>query len=170
MRRLVVAVVAGAALVGGAAYALWPGRAEQPAAQATKPVAELPPAEQLDMRDLVAPGPVLGLSDRAKSLDGERVRMVGFMAHMEDPPAGGFYLVPLPVLADEAGGGTADLPPQSVLVVSRAAAGQRIPFIEGRLEVTGTLELGSRTEQDGRVTHIRLHLDGPPNPNTRDKP
>lgn len=172
MRRSVVAVVAGAVLVGAGAYAIWPRRAAEPvsAAQAVEPAAQVPPAETLDLREIFEPGPVLEPSARATRLAGKRVRMVGFMAHMELPPKGAFYLVPRPVHADEAGGGTADLPPQTVLVISRSAAGRQVPHIEGAVEVTGTLELGNRADEEGRVSAIRLVLDGPPLSKTREEP
>src|SRR5688572_16202990 len=122
MRRTVVAVLSGTALVVVGAYALWPRSSAEPvaAAQPTEPAAALPDAERLELRELLDPGPVLRPSAKATSLTGKRVRMVGYMAQMELPPKGGFYLVPRPLHADEAGGGTADLPPQSVLVVSRS--------------------------------------------------
>jgi len=171
MRRSVVAIIGGIAVVGGGAYAMWPRRtAEVPAAQATEPAARFPAAELLEFGEILEPGPVLEPSAKVTGLAGKRVRMVGFMAHMEHPPKGAFYLVPRPLHADEAGGGTADLPPQSVLVVSRSAAGQKLPFIEGALEVTGTLELGNRADEDGRVSAIRLVLDGPPHSKAREKP
>ncbi len=172
MRRTIVAIIAGAALVGGGAYALWPRRSPDPVppAQATEPAARAPAADRLELREIFEPGPTLRPSAKATSLVGKRVRMVGFMAHMEAPPTGGFYLVPRPVYADEAGGGTADLPPQSVLVVSRSAAGRKLPYIEGAVEVTGTLELGNRADEDGRVSAIRLVLDGPPLSKTREEP
>lgn len=107
---------------------------------------------------------------KATRLVGKRVRMVGFMARMEISPTGAFYLVPRQVHSDEAGGGTADLPPQSVLVISPSAAGQRVPHIEGPVEVTGTLELGNRADEDGRVSAIRLILDDPPPSKTRERP
>jgi hypothetical protein len=172
MRRTVVAVLSGTALVGIGAYALWPRSSAEPvaAAQTTKSAAALPDAERLELRELLDPGPVLKPSAKATSLTGKRVRMVGFMAQMELPPKGGFYLVPRPLHADEAGGGTADLPPQSVLVVSRSTAGQTVPFIRGALEVTGILELGNRADADGRVSAIRLILDGAPLSNPRGEP
>jgi hypothetical protein len=171
MRRSIVAVIVGAAVVGGGAYAIWPRRSAEPVlpAQATEPAAPAA-AEKLDQREIFEPGPVLRPSAKATRLVGKRVRMVGFMARMEVPPKGGFYLVPRPVHADEGGGGTADLPPQSVLVVSRSAAGQELPHIEGAVEVIGTLELGNRADEDGRVSAIRLVLDGPPLSKTREEP
>ena len=94
-------------------------------------------------------------------LNGKRVRLIGFMAQMETPPIGAFYLCPRPVTCDEAGGGTADLPPESVFVIVRSLTGKEVPFIPRAVEVTGLLEVGNRQEADGRVSFIRLVLDGP---------
>ena len=172
MRRSLVAIVVGAAVVGGGAYALWPRRSAEHAAVAlvVEPAGEARAAEHLDLREIFEPGPVLEPTAKATRLVGKRVHMVGFMARMELSPVGAFYLVPRQVHADEAGGGTADLPPQSVLVISPSAAGHRVPHIEGPVEVTGTLELGNRADDDGRVSAIRLILDDPPPSKTRERP
>jgi hypothetical protein len=142
-------------------------RADVPARAPEKSAVIPEPAETLELRELLEPGPVLKPSVRTTALAGRRVRMVGFMAQMELPPKGGFYLVPRPVRCDEAGGGTADLPPDNVLVMARSAAGETISFMDGALEVTGVLEVGNRADADGRVSAIRLLLDGPPGEKVR---
>jgi len=82
------------------------------------------------------------------------------MVEMEVPPRGSFYLVPRPLLADESGGGTADLPPHAVrVVVVRSSPGEVIPFVARPIEVTGVLVLGNAVDEDGRVSAIRLVLD-----------
>ena len=98
---------------------------------------------------------------RLLSLNGKRVRLVGFMAQMEQPPLGGFYLCPRPITCDEEGAGTADLPAESVLVIMRAQNGKVVSFRPGVLEATGILEVGNREDADGRVSFVRLVLDGP---------
>jgi hypothetical protein len=162
MTRAVLAVVA-TVVLGGSAW--WIGsRSEsgQPAvAPRALPVPARPTGEKLEFRELLDPGPELKPSARALALAGKRVRMVGFMAEMELPPRGGFYLVPGPMKVDEAGGGTADLPLQAVRVVSPSAAGSVAAHQDGPLEVTGILELGSTEDADGRVSSIRVLLDGP---------
>jgi hypothetical protein len=121
-----------------------------------------PAPADLEFRELLAStGQGLRPSERAASLEGRRVRMVGFMAHMEVAPRGAFYLTPRPVSCDEAGAGNADLPPEAVYVVVRSAGGEEIEFTPRVLEVTGRLEVGNRVEADGRVTHLRLVLDRP---------
>jgi hypothetical protein len=106
-------------------------------------------------------GEALRPSSRAAALAGRRVRLDGFMARMEDPPRGGFWLVPRPLECDESGDGTGDLPPDAVFVVVRSAAGREVAFRSGALSVTGILELGPRADGQGRVSSIRIVLDGP---------
>jgi hypothetical protein len=98
-------------------------------------------------------------SAKLSGLNGKRVRIIGFMAQMELPPKGAFYLVPRPVVCDEAGGGTADLPPENVLVIVPSLRGKIIDFTPWLLEATGILEIGNKTDADGRVSAIRLFLD-----------
>jgi len=100
-------------------------------------------------------------SAKLLGLNGRRVRLIGFMAQMEQPPSGAFYLCPRPVFADESGGGTADLPVGSVRVIVRSAKGKKFPFIARAIEVTGILEVGAQADEDGTVSSIRLILDAP---------
>ena len=100
-------------------------------------------------------------SAKLLGLNGRRARLVGFMAQMEEPPKGAFYLCPKPVYADESGGGDADLPVGSVRVILRSAKEKKIPFIARPIEVTGILEVGAKAEEDGTVSSIRLILDAP---------
>ncbi len=124
--------------------------------------AKASPAADLSFAELFdgGPGP-LRPSERLLSLAGRRVRMVGFMAHMEDPPAGAFWLVPRPVACDESGGGVGDLPPDAVRVVVRSAAGTPVGFVPGALAVTGLLELGNAADAEGHVSALRIVLDRP---------
>jgi hypothetical protein len=94
-------------------------------------------------------------------LNGKRVRLSGFMVKMELPSKGAFYLAATPIFCDEAGGGTADLPPETVRVTVRSAGGAEVPFMPGPLEVSGVLEVGNQTDEDGRVSAVRLTLDRP---------
>jgi len=103
----------------------------------------------------------LKLSPMLLGLNGKRVRLVGFMAQLETPPTGAFYLCPRPITCDEEGAGTADLPPESVFVIARSWSGKAFPFSPRALEVTGILEVGNLQDEDGRVSFIRLILDGP---------
>ena len=63
-----------------------------------------PAAETLAFRDFFERGTsALEPSAKLLALDGKRVRIVGFMAQMEEPPRGAFYLCSRPVLAAEGG-------------------------------------------------------------------
>lgn len=161
MKSVLLAFGVGASLLAGA-VALWPRRAPEPAIATTAvpPASPEAPIDELALEGLIANGPRLAPSVRALALDGKRVRLVGYMARMEDPPRGGFYLVPRPLFCDESGGGTGDLPPASVLVQGAAADDTVVPFAPGALAVTGIFEVGNRAGADGRVSSFRLRLDG----------
>ena len=119
------------------------------------------PAQDLAFREFFEPtSRELRPSARLLSLEGRRVRLVGFMTRSEEPPAGGFFLCPFPVVATEAGGGTADLPPETVFVVVPSAAGREIPWTPRPVAAEGVLELGSRAGENGQVSSIRVVLDG----------
>jgi len=121
------------------------------------PVAEPVP---LAFTELVRPtSTALVPTQKLLSLKGKRVRLTGFMAKMEYPSKGAFWLTQSPVVCDEAGAGTGDLPPNAVFVVVRSLAAENVPFTPRPLEVTGVLDVGYRAEPDGRATHIRLILD-----------
>jgi hypothetical protein len=136
--------------------------APAPSTAAASPTAAAPPAAApraipLSFADIFdADAPTLAPSAKLRALDGKRVRLVGFMASMEDPPPGGFWLTSRPVHCDESGGGTADLPPDAVFVVLRSAAatGATVAHRPGALAATGILRL--------EPSAIQLLLDGPP--------
>jgi hypothetical protein len=92
---------------------------------------------------LVATGRGLGPSEVATASLGKRVRIEGFMALIENPPLGGFWLCPNQVFQDESGGGTGDLPPNAVFVVVRGAGKKPIAHLAGRLAVSGILSIKS---------------------------
>jgi hypothetical protein len=120
------------------------------------PAIAVAPAASLAFGEMLEGGERLALSRRVLDLAGKRVRLVGFMAQMELPPRGGFYLTARPVHCDEAGGGTADLPPESVRVVVRSAKGDEVAFLRGPLEITGELEVGNAVDDEGRVSAFRV--------------
>jgi len=116
-----------------------------------------PSATPLDFREFFAGGEgELKPSAKLLGLAGRRVRLIGFMARMEEPPDGAFYLCPRPVVCDESGGGTGDLPVEAVLVMVPSARGRKVPFVNRAVEVTGILSVGS----DGAGSWpLRLQLD-----------
>jgi hypothetical protein len=112
----------------------------------------------LNFSELLVPGSQPPqLSPTLLSATGKRVRMVGFMAHLEQAPRDAFYLTKRPVSCDEMGAGTGDLPIDSVRV-NIVPAPKEVAFVPGPIEVTGVLEVGRREETDGAVSHIRLVL------------
>ncbi len=128
-----------------------------------------PKAEPLAFGEFFVPSPrELRPSPRLQALDGRRVRLTGFVVKMEDPPRGAFYLAPRPIECDESGAGTGDLPPEAVRVVVRSRPGEVVPWIPRPVEVTGVLELGPQSDEEGRVSSIRIVLDrGGPKPGRR---
>lgn len=98
-------------------------------------------------------------SDKARQLDGKLVRILGFMIHQDEALNGVLMLAPFALSTNEAEYGLCDdLPPAIVFVTVPKSRDARVPFTPGPLVLTGTLELGARTEADGRVSYIRLQL------------
>jgi hypothetical protein len=123
------------------------------------------------LSELVESGPAgLGPSVKARAHAGRRVRLVGFMAHMEEPQVGAFWLAPHPVECDEGGGGTGDLPPEAVRVVVRSRPAEAVEHLEGPIAVTGVLEVGNQPDAGGRVSAFRLLLDAPDQPSVSPPP
>ena len=114
-----------------------------------------------ELLDPIGPG-WLEYSARLRSLEGRRVRLRGYMVAREAPPPGTFLLTAFPMQLHESEYGLADdLPPATVLVEAPAWRGWPVPHRSGPITVTGVLQLGNREEPDGRVSSIRLVLDGP---------
>jgi hypothetical protein len=98
-------------------------------------------------------------SQRVQQLAGKRVRVEGFMARMEQPPKGAFWLCRKPLEIDEGGGGTGDLPVESILVVLTPQGEQEAPPLRGPLLVEGRLEVGRKQAPDGTLSLFRIVLD-----------
>ena len=102
----------------------------------------------------------LELTEKLRSLDGERVRILGYMAQEETPLPGQFLLAPIPVQIHSHDNSLADdLPASTLHVVSPAHRGEAVPFTPQLLLLTGVLEVGNRAETGGRVSIARLTLD-----------
>jgi len=114
---------------------------------------------RLTFRDLAPASPKQRFSEQVLALNGRRVRLTGYMAQSEQPLEGAFFLCPVPTFLDEGGGGTGDLPPDSVRVTVPSLAGRPVPFAARPVEVTGRLDLGYRDEPDGQVSWVRLTVD-----------
>lgn len=114
---------------------------------------------QLSFGDLFAKGPELRPSQRVEQLAGKRVRVDGFMAHLEQAPKGAFWLCRTPLEIDEGGAGTGDLPVESILVVLTPPSDRRVPPLRGPLRVEGKLEVGRKEAPDGTLSLFRIVLD-----------
>jgi len=99
-------------------------------------------------------------TEKLLSLDGRRVRIVGYMVQQETPVEGVFILSPLPVLIGDADESLSDdLPPSAMFVHIPSGVPQHVPFTPGLISLNGTLGIGPREEAEGRVSSIRLMLD-----------
>lgn len=130
-------------------------------------IKNLPPAPEgvvhLKFSDFFAsPAGPRGLEYSAaiKRLDGQRVRILGFMVKQTRPAPGSVLLTPYAAATHEGEYGLCDdLPPATLFVQVPKYADLAVPFTPGPLLLTGKLELGPRQETDGRVSHVRLVLD-----------
>lgn len=99
-------------------------------------------------------------SEKLLALNGKPVRLLGYMVRDETQGAGHFLFSPLPVsLGDEDESLSDDLPPTAVTVHLQGAGKQIVPWVDGLIQLTGTLEVGALDEGDGRVSSVRLMLD-----------
>ncbi|HUS35508.1 MAG TPA: hypothetical protein VM680_09180 [Verrucomicrobiae bacterium] len=102
----------------------------------------------------------LPVSQKAKSLDGKRVRILGHVVRREENAGGTFLLAPLPVqLHDEHYGLADDLPPTTVFVSAAPKSKNVLPYKRGLVLVTGTFRVGNREEADGRISTFRIEAD-----------
>jgi len=120
-------------------------------------------AAKLDLAKLyVTNGASVRVAPDVEALAGRCVRVVGFMARMEEPPRSALYLTRAPVEAEEGGGGTGDLPPGALRVEVPRFTGQEIEWIPGAIEVTGVLRVGRAEDDAGRVSWLRVVVDDLP--------
>jgi len=135
-------------------------------------VSKLPPP-LLGITDLkfneffVLPIGPLGLEPTEKllSLDGKRVRLLGYMVRQEQAPVASFLFTAIPMQIHEHDNALADdLPPAIVRVKVPTCQDKPVPFVRDLLALTGTLHLGNSAEADGRATFVRMDLDPPKRP------
>ena len=103
----------------------------------------------------------LEYTDALRRLDAGRVCIEGYMVRQCEPTVGMFLLSPVPVTLHEHEYGLCDDLPASTLhvLLPRSSASRRPAFTPVRLQLTGTLRVGSREEADGRISVARLELD-----------
>lgn len=153
---------------------------------------ELPPlpdgVKELNFRDFYKM-PVgdygLEMTEKLRALDGQRVRIIGFMVHedlsrcnsctvaktvggrpvpawMEATVPGRMMFTSRPCAVSFSHYGLSDdLPPQTLFVTVPEKVGQLVPYTPGPMLLTGILSVGSKKEMDGRVSYVRLELDPP---------
>ena len=105
------------------------------------------------MRDLYEKN--LSFSETAQALEGERVRVAGFMAPPLDPGLPFFVLTKRPMAVCPFCESEAEWPPDILAVYTKRAL-EPVSF-NRRIEVSGVLELGAHTDPDiGFVSRVRL--------------
>lgn len=102
----------------------------------------------------------LAYTDAITRLNGQRVRILGFMVRQTRPSPGVALLAAYSFATHEGEYGLCDdLPPATLFVQIPKYSDLAVPFTPGPLLLTGRLELGPRQEADGRISHVRLLLD-----------
>ena len=144
---------------------------EQPRAPQVSAVTEPQKADaqqnnvtELRFRDLfrLPVGPKgLEPTERLRALDGKQVRMMGYMVHQEQPMANRLILAAMPISMSEDEDGLADdLPPNVVFVHLLHSPETPMAYQRGVLKFTGTLSVRPKEEVDGRVSSVRLLVEG----------
>jgi hypothetical protein len=101
-------------------------------------------------------------TEKTRNLDGEKVRILGYMVKQSAPAPWTILLSPVPITLHEKEQGFAeDLPLAVVHVSVERNATPIVPHTPGLLLLTGRLSLGNRIEADGRISMVRLELDPP---------
>lgn len=174
---LAVACLLAAALVAGAtdlkAHGTSPiqviGADKVPAALAVRATLAKPSkgTQELKFQDMfqMPVGPKgIQASERLLSLDGQRVRMVGFMVRSSQPRSTAFILAPMPVeISDEDEAEADDIPFNAVLVKLSTPAQQPIPNLDGLLKVSGVLRVASIADtESSRIFSVTIDLDQAP--------
>ena len=126
----------------------------RPALPAAEGVADLTLIELF--RQPVGPAG-LEISDRARGLAGQRVRLCGYVARQAPPVPWKVLLSPLPVtLHDLEFGLCDDLPATAIRVELPRNLPPVLPPLRHLVAFTGTLELDGKDEADGRSVPLRL--------------
>ncbi|RBP38512.1 hypothetical protein DES53_11130 [Roseimicrobium gellanilyticum] len=100
-------------------------------------------------------------TEKLLSLNGKRVRILGYMANMQMRGNRQMLLASVPLKAQPLEYGQADdIPAAHVLVRVPGNASERVPFTAGLLLLTGKLTVGGRS-LDGENAFVRLLLDPP---------
>ena len=104
-----------------------------------------------------------GLEPSAKllSLNGRRVRILGFVAETERANKRNIIFAPLPLKPQPEEYGLCDeIPATHLLVTIPGDPETQVPLLPGAMLLTGTLAVGHSTE-DGETAFVRMILDSP---------
>lgn len=141
---------------------------DEKATQAPAPELKLPPlpegVQELGFHEFFKnPVGPRGLEPSAKllSLDGKRVRIVGFVAEMERASKRDIIFAPVPLKPQPEEYGLADeIPAAHVLATIPGNPDEQVPHVAGPLLLTGILSVGNST-QNGETSFVRLLIDAP---------
>lgn len=102
----------------------------------------------------------LAYTDEIRKLEGKPVRMTGYMVRTvnKDPDAFMFTRFPVATFFEEYGI-VDDVPPNFAVALLKPREGKGSAWQPFAVTVFGKLELGSRNEQDGRISYVRIRSD-----------
>ncbi|HUR60150.1 MAG TPA: hypothetical protein VM029_20675 [Opitutaceae bacterium] len=128
----------------------------------------LPPAGVTDLSFAELFGPIgdrgLEYSAKIRALEGQPVRLVGYMIRDQERAPGMFRLAAWPLAIDAKSPCGMDNAPPSAVHVLLPSAARPSPYRPGRLVLVGRVELGPRAEADGRNSTVRLVLEAAATP------
>ena len=104
-----------------------------------------------------------GLEPSAKllSLNGKRVRILGYAAEMKRSNKRNIIFAPMPLKPQPEEYGLADeIPAAHLLVTIPGDPDKQVPLVSGALLLTGTLSVGN-SPNDGEASFVRMLLDSP---------
>jgi len=102
----------------------------------------------------------LEIAPSAKKMQGQNVRLRGYMVKSEEDAIGQFYFAPVPLqMSEHADGPANDLPASAVLVkLDPSQSNWAVTHKAGQLVLEGTLLVGRQEDAQGTVSWFQLQL------------
>lgn len=102
----------------------------------------------------------LEISPKVLGMQGQNVRLRGYMVKSEEDAVGHFYFAPLPLqMSEHVDGPANDLPASAVLVkLDPSQANWAVSHKSGALVLEGTLLVGRHEDMQGNVSWFQLQL------------
>ena len=102
----------------------------------------------------------LEISPIANAMQGQQVRLRGYMVKSEEDMIGHFYFAPVPIQMSEYADGPANaLPASAVLVkLDPSQASWAVSHKAGAIVLEGTLQVGRHEDTQGHVSWFQLQL------------